>query len=130
MYFVSGSHTIRLWITPMSETSCFITYFTISWIMLCYICLSTIQTTFTYLFLCRWKCMKIMNDDLIVRLSLICTLSFTFWLTFVNKVWLGGGKDKPTVSFFGFYIKEVFIHFYCDKIFFLQFLTQSFKVSL
>ena len=44
--------------------------------------------------------MKIMNDDLIVRLSLICTLSFTFWLTFVNKVWLGGGKDKPTVSFF------------------------------
>ena len=83
----------------MSKTSCFITYFSISWIMLCYIYLSTIQTIIKYLFICKWKRMKILKDDLIVRLSVICTFGITFWLTYVNKFW-SGGKEKPTVNKF------------------------------
>ena len=83
----------------MSKTSCFITYFSISWMILCYIYLSTIQTIMKYLFICKWKRMKILKDDLIVRLSVICTFGITFWLTYVNKFW-SGGKDKPTVNKF------------------------------
>ena len=43
--------------------------------------------------------MKILKDDLIVRLSVICTFGITFWLTYVNKFW-SGGKEKPTVNKF------------------------------
>ena len=81
----------------MSKTSCFITYFSISWIMLCYIYLSTIQTIIKYLFICKWKQMKILKDKLIVRLSVICTFGITFWLTYVNKFW-SGGKEKQEVN--------------------------------
>ena len=102
IYFISGFHTLRLWITPMSPTLCFMTYFSISWIMLIYVYLSTIQTILMYLFICKWKHMKIMNDDLIVRLSLICTIGITFWLTYVHKFW-SQGKDNKQVSFKTFF---------------------------
>ena len=41
--------------------------------------------------------MKVLKDDLIVRLSVVCTFGMTFWLTYVNKFW-SQGTDKPTVS--------------------------------
>jgi hypothetical protein len=41
--------------------------------------------------------MKILKDDLIVRLSVICTFGITFWLTYVNKFW-SGGKEKQEVN--------------------------------
>ena len=43
--------------------------------------------------------MKILNDDLIVRLSVIYTFGITFWLTYVNKFW-SGGKEKVAVNKF------------------------------
>ena len=112
----------------MSPTLCFMIYFSISWIMLIYVYLSTIQTILMYLFICKWKHMKIMNDDLIVRLSLICTIGITFWLTYVHKFW-SQGKDNKQVSFKTFFVcilqssdKKMFIldrqnYLICSRIF-------------
>ena len=47
--------------------------------------LVTIQIGLRYLFICRWKHMRVMKDDLIVILVLVCTFGATIWLMVVKS---------------------------------------------
>ena len=59
--------------------------------------LSTIEFVLRYQFICKWKCMRVMNDNLIVELSIICTTGATLWLSFAK--FLSPGREfLPEVS--------------------------------
>ena len=72
-YIVCGIDLIRAWCGPLPVSICGIAYWIRNMIFMEATFLVTIQIGLRYLFICRWKHMRVMKDDLIVLLVLICT---------------------------------------------------------
>ena len=101
---MKGADFIRLWNGPLPKTACIFTFFLRSWILDAYVILSTIEFVLRYQFICKWKCMRVMNDNLIVELSIICTTGATLWLSFAK--FLSPGREfLPEVSKVEFFLK-------------------------
>ena len=47
--------------------------------------LDTIWMTLRYHFVCKWKRIRVMKDNLIARLVIICTFGGTIWLNFAKS---------------------------------------------
>lgn len=91
-YIVCGIDLLRAWYGPLPVSLCGIAYWIRNMIFMEATFLLTIQIGLRYLFICRWKHMKVMKDDLIVSLVLICTFGATIWLMVVKS--LSPGKPK------------------------------------
>ena len=91
-YIVCGIDLIRAWCGPLPVSICGIAYWIRNMIFMEATFLVTIQIGLRYLFICRWKHMRVMKDDLIVLLVLICTFGATIWLMVVKS--LSPGKPK------------------------------------
>ena len=91
-YIVGGIDLLRAWFGPLPVSTCGIAYWTRNMIFMEATFLVTIQIGLRYLFICRWKHMRVMKDDLIVLLVLICTFGATIWLMVVKS--LSPGKPK------------------------------------
>ena len=91
-YIVGGIDLLRAWCGPLPVSICGIAYWIRNMIFMEGTFLVTIQIGLRYLFICRWKHMRVMKDDLIVLLVLICTFGATIWLMVVKS--LSPGKPK------------------------------------
>ena len=89
MFVISGADFIRLWSGPLPSITCDIICFARNWfLMVCSATLS-IQIIMRYHFVCKWKRIRVMKDNLIVRLVIICTFGGTIWLTFTKSYVFG-----------------------------------------
>ena len=84
-YIVCGIDLIRAWYGPLPVSICGIVYWIRNMIFMEATFLVTIQIGLRYLFICRWKHMRVMKDDLIVILVLVCTFGATIWLMVVKS---------------------------------------------
>ena len=85
MFVISGANFIRLWVGPLPSKTCDIICFARNWfLMVCSATLS-IQIIMRYHFVCKWKRIRVMKDNLIVRLVIICTFGGTIWLSFTKS---------------------------------------------
>ena len=85
LFVISGADFIRLWVGPLPSKTCDIICFARNWfLMVCSATLS-IQIIMRYHFVCKWKRIRVMKDNLIVRLVIICTFGGTIWLSFTKS---------------------------------------------
>ena len=72
---------IRIWLGPLNTGVCKFVSWLRTMTSIALIFLITIQIGFRYLFICKWKRMRIIKDDLIVRLvSFTCQLQISWWI--------------------------------------------------
>ena len=83
-YVITGADLVRLWMGPFTPQICDSIYFLRNTTVVILVLLITIHIGLRYLFICKWRRMRIMNDDLIVRLAVICTIATALWLSFVK----------------------------------------------
>jgi hypothetical protein len=85
LFVISGLEFIRLWVGPLPSITCDIICFSRNlFLMVCSATLS-IQIIMRYHFVCKWKRIRVMKDNLIVRLAIICTFGGTIWLSFAKS---------------------------------------------
>ena len=85
LFVISGADFIRLWVGPLPSKTCDIICFARNWfLMVCSATLS-IQIIMRYHFVCKWKRIRVMKDNLIARLVIICTFGGTIWLNFAKS---------------------------------------------
>ena len=82
--FVCGIRNLRVWYGPLPEMLCMVYVKMTQMMYTGLFCLVAYITIAKFIFICIWKSMRVMNDDLLVRIiisqiSLICIL---FWWPF------------------------------------------------
>ena len=94
---VCGVRNIRVWLGPLPTAVCQ-THSLFTKMTLTFCVLVVVMITWTrFMFICVWKGMRELNDDLIVKIAFNCSVFLSIWMSLTDFT-LEGGKNGQLCS--------------------------------